>query len=171
MCYIAAMRLLLILALFPLVALADPPQNGNSAFAVNLFSKMNEMEYASYITTFAKVIGQGEAGKIYDWSTAQAQGKISVGPFFLTKTRQYCRPFSESYAVGKETQTFHGIACRDKQGGWCKLREHSAYNCALVHPGGFDGWLLDTSVEIDRLNNSVQRTTYQWNSFTSSLPF
>lgn len=166
------MRWLILLALIPSFAWADDAvTSGNSAFAVNLFSKMNAMEYASYLETFNQVMTEGKPAETYEWSTSRAKGKISVGEFFVTKAEQYCRPFSEGYSVDEEGQTFRGIACRNSRGGWCKLREHSGYNCALIHPDGLDGWMLDTSVEIDHLNNDVRRTKYRWNSFTSSLPF
>ena len=158
--------------LAPAAQAQDAPEqsNGDSAFADNLLAGMNDVEYASYIHAFVAVMEKGKPHTTYQWNTSNAIGKIIAGENFVTKTHQHCRGFSESYNVGQGSQFITGIACRNEQKGWCKLRATSTPTCHLTHPGGIEGMILDTNIALDRLSNGATQMQNNFNSFKMNLP-
>lgn len=95
---------------------------------------LGEEARAYYTDAFNRAMDTTAPDATYSWDAHTAKGSIRTGARFVSKSRATCRPYSESYAVGKTSGTNEGIACkRDANEGWCRLKQGNALTCALEH--------------------------------------
>jgi surface antigen len=115
-------------------------ENGNSAFANDLYVQMTESERSYYSQIFFWVMGNVKDGQAHSWSNIDIGGMISPTSSFKNKVGDTCRQFSESLKVHAVQQQITGIACQKADGSWCKLSANATPACGLGHtPGMFEG--------------------------------
>lgn len=100
-----------------------------------------------YIRIFDYVMEYSTNANPYPWKANQGTGTISVGRKYMSKQNVICRDFYESYLINKQAGTARGAGCkREKDKGWCKIRENDPRTCALENRTG-DGEALDKASE------------------------
>jgi surface antigen len=124
------------------VQLASPvrqQENGDSAFANDLYIQMTEPERAQYSQTFFQVMGSTPDGQAHSWSGVDIAGALRPDHSFTNKSGERCRTFSETLKVHSVQQQITGIACEEGGGRWCKLSAAATPACNLGHnPSALD---------------------------------
>lgn len=116
-------------------------EDGNSAFAADLFTAMTPIEQGNYSHYFYWAMDHGQDGQTVVWSAANIAGNFVPASRFENSDGQECRRFHEVLKVHDIEQTLDGIACRKESGGWCKLKANATPACGLGQP---DPGILDT---------------------------
>lgn len=127
-------------------------EDGNSAFATNLLSRMQPFEKQAYAKAFNGTMSGTAAGKENRWqANDDAYGSITPGDVFKSGYGASCRRFSELMSVRGINQKFTGISCIRKNGSWCKLRPNSAAVCDLKGEEGWGLWWHNKKIKINRM--------------------
>jgi len=112
-------------------------ENGDSAFANDLYRQMTKPEQTYYSQLYYWVMGNLPDGQTHSWSNVDIAGQITPSGTFKNGNGHVCRRFTEVLKVHAVQQKITGIACQDTGGGWCKLRANSTPSCGLGHQPGF----------------------------------
>ena len=128
-----------------MVQIATPVQrveNGNSAFANDVYKQMTEQERAYYSQIYFWVMANVADGQTHSWSQIDIAGTIRPDRSFTNKAGEKCRYFGEVLKVHAVQQNISGLACQNGKGSanWCKLSTNATPACGLGHkPGMLDG--------------------------------
>lgn len=114
-------------------------ENGDSAFANDIYKQMTDQERAYYSQIFFWAMNSVADGQTHSWSNIDIAGSIRPDRSFMNKTGEKCRYFGEVLKVHAVQQNLTGLACQNGS-SWCKLRPNATPACGLGHkPGMFDG--------------------------------
>lgn len=113
-------------------------ENGDSAFATDLYASMTDAERRYYSTMFYSVMDNVPDGSAHVWQAVNIAGNLTPTQSFQNNDGRTCRRFKEVLKVHRVEQTLSGIACERVEGGWCKLRVGATPACGLSssHGGG-----------------------------------
>lgn len=117
-------------------------EDGDSAFATDVYATMSDEERAAYSQTFFWVMDNVKDGESHSWSNLNIAGSLRPADSFTNNVGGRCRRFSEVLKVHEVQQTVTGIACENADGSWCKLKVNATPGCNLGQPAG--GGLLDS---------------------------
>ena len=125
-------------------ALVEPvtkQEDGDSAFATDLYALMNDQERATYSQNFYWAMSNTPTLQIHTWNGGNIAGSLRPNDLFTNKDGAHCRHFSEALKVHTIQQTMSGTACEQGGGAWCKLKPNATPACGLGGNGGglFDG--------------------------------
>lgn len=122
-------------------------EDGDSAFATDVYATMSDEERAFYSHTFFTAMSNLPDGETQGWTNYNIAGSIRPDDTFTNKTGTRCRHFSEALKVHEVQQTLTGIACDNGGGTWCKLKSTATPACNLGQParGLLDG--ITTSIK------------------------
>jgi surface antigen len=124
----------------PVIEPVRVQENGDSAFATDVYAIMNDQERAYYSSVFYKVMQATPDGQSGDWAFYNINGTLRPTATFKNNVGGTCRRFTEVLKVHHVQQTITGIACAKGDGSWCKLKSTATPSCGLGHsPGAFDG--------------------------------
>lgn len=112
-------------------------EDGNSAFASDLYKMMTDEERAYYSHIFFWSMNRLADGQVQSWDNGNMYGSIRLGKSFTNKRGDRCRPFSERLKVRTIEQTLSGTACERGGGAWCKLKPNATPACNLGGKAGF----------------------------------
>jgi len=115
-------------------------ENGDSAFATDLYASMSDPERAYYSMMFYSVMTNVADNTPYVWQNVNTAGSITPLRTFVTSEDITCRDFKETLKVHMIEQSLTGIACPQADGSWCKLKPNATPSCGL---GGKHGGILD----------------------------
>jgi hypothetical protein len=108
--------------------------------ATSPLTGVRSVEQDYYVQVFDYTMTSIPAGQSYDWKSSSANGTISPGENFTSKSGYTCRKYAEIIIFAGKEQHAEGAACRRKgQDGWCRLKENEADTCALEKPSGIFG--------------------------------
>lgn len=114
-------------------------ENGDSAFANDLYVQMTKEERAQYSQIFFHVMSTLPDGETHQWSAIDMAGAIVPDNSFTNKTGERCRMFAETLKVHSVQQQITGMACAEGGGSWCKLKANATPACNLSSkPGALD---------------------------------
>lgn len=95
-------------------------------------SKLDREDREYYNLSFSYAMDSTLTDDFYEWRTATAEGKIRPGQRFANNEGHTCRPFAETFKVGKMLGQASGFGCkRQGENGWCKLHDGNMLTCAL----------------------------------------
>ena len=115
-------------------------ENGDSAFATDLYATMTTPERAYYSTIFFWAMANLPNGQSHSWNNGNIAGTLRPNDTFKNNSGVTCRRFSEALKVHTIQQTLTGIACDSGGGTWCKLKPNATPSCGLGHqPGTLEG--------------------------------
>lgn len=124
-----------------LVQVATPVarvEDGNSAFANDVYKQMTEQERAYYSNIYFWVMSNVADGQTHSWSNVDIAGSIRPDKSFVNKNGEKCRYFAEVLKVHAVQQNISGLACQNGP-TWCKLRPNATPACGLgQNPGMLD---------------------------------
>ncbi len=124
----------------PLIEPVTKRENGDSAFATDLYAMMTDQERNYYSAVFYKVMGGTPDGRGDDWMNGNTHGIIEPTRTFQNKLGVTCRTFTETLKVHQIEQTLSGTACEKGGGSWCKLKPNATPACNLGYEHGpFEG--------------------------------
>ncbi len=112
-------------------------ENGDSAFATDLYAAMSEEERALYSQHFFYAMSHMPNGQSHGWNGGNIEGVLTPNNRFTNSYGTVCRQFSERWKVHAIQQTLTGTACQKPGGGWCKLRPNATPACGLGGKPGF----------------------------------
>lgn len=112
-------------------------EDGNSAFANDLYVQMTDQEKALYSQHFYHVMNNVADGQSYGWKGVDIHGTILPDHSFNNKMGERCRMFSEVLKVHAVQQQISGMACQAGGGAWCKLQANATPGCHLGHDPSF----------------------------------
>jgi surface antigen len=115
-------------------------ENGNSSFASDLLKHMSPEELHYYSQTYYNTMNSQPAGQSISWNYMNSQGQLTPKAVYRNNYGHACRNFEEILKVHNVQQSISGIACRNKDGGWCKLGPQFAPICGLAPSGGIGAW-------------------------------
>lgn len=131
-----------------LVQVATPVariEDGDSAFANDVYKQMTDAERAYYSSIYFWVMNNVPDGQTHSWSNIDIAGSIRPDKSFTNKAGEKCRYFGEVLKVHAVQQNISGLACQNGT-SWCKLRPNATPACGLGHkPGALDG--ISTSLK------------------------
>lgn len=114
-------------------------ENGNSAFANDVYKQMTDQERAYYSQIYFWVMNNVPDGQTHSWSNIDIAGSIRPDKSFVNKSGEKCRYFGEVLKVHAVQQNITGLACQNGPNGWCKLQANATPACGLGHkPGMLD---------------------------------
>lgn len=115
-------------------------EDGDSAFATDLYAIMAEPERITYSQNYYWAMSNLQDGQVHSWTGGNIHGAIRAIDTFTNNTGGRCRHFSEILKVHTIEQTITGTACAQETGGWCKLKPNATPACGLsgYQPGFFD---------------------------------
>lgn len=114
-------------------------EDGDSAFANDVYKQMTEQERAYYSQMYYWVMSNVADGQTHSWSNVDIAGSIRPDKSFVNKAGEKCRYFGEVLKVHAVQQSLTGLACESSPGAWCKLRPNATPACGLGQkPGGLD---------------------------------
>lgn len=115
-------------------------EDGNSAFANDIYKQMTEQEKAYYSQIFFWAMSNLPDNQAHSWSNVDIAGTIKPANSFMNKSGERCRMFGEVLKVHAVQQNISGMACSKGDGSWCKLSATATPACGLGHkPGMLDG--------------------------------
>jgi surface antigen len=115
-------------------------EDGDSAFASDLYAAMTEPERNYYSAFFFWAMNNLPDGAAYPWTNGNIAGSIQPVQSFNNKYGDRCRAFREELKVHTVKQNITGTACRNGHGTWCKLKPNATPMCGLgYNPGFFEG--------------------------------
>lgn len=121
----------------PLVEPVLKKEDGDSNFATDLYALMNEQERIQYSQNFYYAMNSVADGQIHNWAHFNINGSIRPNTTFENNSGVRCRTFSEGLKVHTIQQTITGIACRQPDATWCKLKPNATPSCGLSTETGF----------------------------------
>ena len=110
-------------------------EDGNSAFAKDLYAAMTQPERAYYSQLFFWAMNTLGNNQAYNWNNGNTNGVLEPTSSFQNKVGHRCRKFKETLKVHTVQQELSGTACEQGGGGWCKLKPNATPMCGL---GGKD---------------------------------
>ncbi len=114
-------------------------ENGNSAFANDVYKQMTEQERAYYSQMYFWVMTNVPDGQTHSWTNIDIAGSIRPDKSFTNKSGEKCRYFGEVLKVHAVQQSITGLACQNGAKSWCKLGATATPACGLGHkPGVLD---------------------------------
>jgi hypothetical protein len=114
--------------LWPLSAIAAQPTSP--------LANLSDAERSYYEQMFDYTMEAIGSDGSYQWQTYSANGTVTVGGSFVSKSKAKCRKFKEVFTVTGQNGSDEGVACkREKGDGWCRLKTSNAYTCAMEPPG------------------------------------
>lgn len=114
-------------------------ENGDSAFATDLYATMTDPERAFYSKLFYWLLAKQPSGQTYEWDAENIAGAFTPTDTFQNKLGNTCRHFRERLKVHTIEQNLTGIACQQPNGSWCKLKANATPACGLGRkPGMLD---------------------------------
>lgn len=126
-----------------LVEVVRKREDGNSAFAADLYSLMNDQERAYYSQLFFWAMTNLPTGQPHAWVNGNMNGMFTPTRTFTNASGTTCRNFSEVLKVRSIEQTLAGIACQKPGGSWCKLKANATPACGLSGERGLWDSLKD----------------------------
>lgn len=108
-------------------------EDGDSAFANDLYVQMTDEEKALYSQTFYFVMNTVADGQSHRWNGVDIHGTLLPDHTFTNKMGERCRMFSEVLKVHAVQQQLTGMACQGGNGTWCKLQANATPGCHLGH--------------------------------------
>ena len=124
----------------PVIDAVRKTEDGDSAFATDLYSTMITPERAYYSTIFFWAMSNLPNGQSHSWNNANIAGTIRPNDMFKNNLGETCRHFSEALKVHAIQQTLSGTACDSGGGTWCKLKPNATPACGLGHqPDALEG--------------------------------
>jgi surface antigen len=123
----------------PVVEAVRKHEDGNSAFATDLYALMTEQERSYYSQFFFWAMSNAPSGKPQSWQNYNIAGEITATDSFVNKSGDACRHFNETLKVHDTQQTLSGIACQSDSGKWCKLKMNATPACGLGRKHNFWG--------------------------------
>jgi surface antigen len=115
-------------------------EDGDSAFASDLYGAMTDAERTYYSQLFFWVMNTMQDGKPYTWNHFNIDGTLEPMQSFQNRLGQRCRTFREVLKVHTVRQSITGTACDNGGSTWCKLKPNATPVCGLGHePSTFDG--------------------------------
>lgn len=108
-------------------------EDGDSAFATDLYQTMSASERQYYSAIFYQVMGSSADGEPNNWAYYNIQGSIRPLNRFQNNVGDTCRKFTEVLKVHRIQQTLSGTACDNGGGSWCKLKPNATPACGLGH--------------------------------------
>lgn len=113
-------------------------EDGNSAFATDLYALMDDEQRGYYSQFFFWAMNHLPDGQTQGWANGNTEGSFTVTRTFLNASGASCRNFTEVLKVRHIEQTLSGVACpRGADGGWCKLKPNATAACGLGGKPGF----------------------------------
>lgn len=106
-------------------------EDGNSAFASDLYAAMTDAERAYYSQLFFWAMNTLADRQSYAWANVNTHGEITPLNSFNNKVGHRCRSFKETLKVHTVQQALSGIACDNGGGTWCKLKGNATPMCGL----------------------------------------
>src|SRR5262249_55773537 len=124
----------------PIIQPVTKRENGDSAFAADLYAMMSDPERTYYSAVFYKVMDGTQDGRANDWINANPHGIIPPTQTLQNRFGPTSRSFTETLKVQHIEQTLSGTACEKGGGAWCKLKPNATPACGLGYePGPFEG--------------------------------
>ncbi len=120
-----------------LVEAVQRRENGDSAFAADLYALMNDAERAYYSQVFFWAMTNLPTGQGQAWTNGNTNGSFTPTKTFTNNSGSTCRNFSETLKVRSIQQSLTGIACVKADGSWCKLKPNATAACNLGGKRGF----------------------------------
>jgi surface antigen len=111
-------------------------EDGDSAFATDLYSSMTDPERNHYSQIFYSVMSNVADGDPFPWENINIAGVITPTRSFTNNNGKQCRSFREVLKVHAIEQTITGTACDRGDGGWCKLKPNATPACGLSTGSG-----------------------------------
>ena len=119
-------------------------EDGDSAFASDLYAAMTEAERKYYSAFFFWAMNTLADGTAYPWTRGNIGGSIQPASSFQNNYGDRCRTFRETLKVHTVKQNLTGTACRKGDGSWCKLKANATPMCGLGYNPGFWGGIVDS---------------------------
>lgn len=117
----------------PVIEAVRKQEDGDSAFATDLYATMTTPERGYYSTIFFWAMANLPNGQSHSWNNGNIAGTIRPTDTFKNNSGTTCRHFSEALKVHAIQQTLTGTACDDGSGVWCKLKPNATPACGLGH--------------------------------------
>lgn len=111
-------------------------EDGDSAFATDLYASMSDPERNYYSNIFYTAMESTADNTPYVWNQGNIAGTITPTRTFTNNNGYSCRNFKEVLKVHAIEQTLSGVACPRPEGGWCKLKPNATPSCGLHTNGG-----------------------------------
>jgi surface antigen len=124
--------------------LVDPvrkKEDGDSAFATDLYATMTDAERAAYSQHYYWAMANLPDGQEHLWTEQNIGGTLRANDNFANNSGARCRHFNEILKVHAIEQTLSGTACQQDNGSWCKLKPNATPACNL---GGYQPGVMDT---------------------------
>lgn len=112
-------------------------ENGDSAFATDLYAQMTDPERAYYSQIFFWAMTNLPTGQSQPWVNGNTNGSFTPTKTFTNNSGSTCRNFAETLKVRSTEQSLSGIACVKADGSWCKLKPNATPACGLGGKRGF----------------------------------
>ncbi|MES2983721.1 MAG: RT0821/Lpp0805 family surface protein [Pseudomonadota bacterium] len=106
-------------------------EDGDSAFATDVYNTMTDPERATYSNVFYSTMSHQPTGTPYVWSNGNIGGTLTPTSIFKNNSGENCRAFTETLKVHRVQQTITGTACVSGPGTWCKLKPNATQACGL----------------------------------------
>lgn len=122
-----------------MVQVASPvrtTEDGNSAFANDLYAQMTDEERSAYSQTFFWAMASLKDGASHQWAHTDIAGTLTPTNSYKNKVGATCRNFNETLKVHSVQQQLQGIACQKNDGSWCKLKANATPVCGIGHNPG-----------------------------------
>jgi hypothetical protein len=111
-------------------------EDGNSAFALDLYANMTELERAYYSQLFFHIMSTVKDGTTQTWANGNINGALTPTRSFQNNSGVTCRAFRETLKVHTVEQQLAGTACAQPNGAWCKLKLNATPSCGLGRKRG-----------------------------------
>lgn len=118
-------------------------EDGNSAFAADLYTMMNDEQRAYYSQFFFWAMTNLQDGQTHPWANGNTNGSFTLTSTFRNSSGTTCRRFHETLKVRSIEQNLDGIGCIKSNGSWCKLKANATPACGLGGNRGFWDSLKD----------------------------
>ena len=132
----------------PLIEPVARKEDGDSAFATDVYATMTDVERNYYSAVFYQTMSTAKDGEPANWSYYNINGSLRPNRTFKNNNGETCRTFNEILKVHRVQQTISGTACQNGGGTWCKLKVNATPACGLSRSGGGLG--------LDGLSNAVK---------------
>lgn len=120
----------------PLIEPVARKENGDSAFATDVYSTMTDLERNYYSAVFYQTMSTVKDGEPANWSYYNIHGSLRPIRTFQNNRGETCRAFTEVLKVHRVEQTISGTSCQNGGGTWCKLKPNATPACGLSRSGG-----------------------------------
>ena len=115
----------------PIVQPVTKREDGDSAFATDLYAQMTEAERTVYSQNFYWAMTNLADMQTHSWNGGNIAGTLRANDSFTNPVGDRCRHFSEALKVHTIQQTISGTACEQGGGAWCKLKPNATPACGL----------------------------------------